>query len=65
MKVENSKIKPTNSNNIIKEKLNKLGIKQIDYPAIEEKIKNALNLSKNNNVDNSSNNNVNNNILKK
>lgn len=60
MKDENSKMN-SNSNNIIKEKLGKLGIKPINYPVIEEKLKNALNSNKNNNADNSNNNNPNNN----
>lgn len=59
MKEESSK-NNSNSNNIIKEKLGKLGIKPINYPVIEEKLKSALNSNKNNNADNSSNNNNNN-----
>jgi len=58
MKEEKSK-NNFNSNNIIKEKLSKLGIKPINYPVIEEKLKNALNSDKNINPDNSNNNNTN------
>ena len=54
MKDENSKMN-SNSNNIIKEKLGKLGIKPINYPVIEEKLKNALNSNKNNDLENSNN----------
>jgi len=54
MKEDNSKNKPINSNNIIKDKLNKLGIKPINYPAIDEKMKNAMNPEKINEGANSS-----------
>jgi len=58
MKDENSKMN-SNSNNLIKEKPGKLGIKPINYPVIEEKLKNSLNSIKNNNEDISNNNNNN------
>lgn len=57
MKEENTKNKPINSNNIIKDKLNKLGIKPINYPEIDEKVKNAMNPGKINEGENSNSNN--------
>jgi hypothetical protein len=51
MKEELTRIKSSNSNNILKDKLNKIGLKASDFPIIEEKVKNAIN-NKNNSNDN-------------